>query len=110
MINYFLDILSKYGIGAVRDGYESVPTEHCFAVWSIEHRKAMGADGYGLYWLVTYEVRIYYRGGKTDEDCHLEKTIENEICELNNLESDYDYDSKDKIDITVYSFTADEDF
>ncbi len=110
MINFVLDILGKHGICAVRDGYDSVPKEHCFAVWSIEHRKAMGADGYGLYWLVTYEVRIYYRGGKTDEDCHLEKTIENEICELNNLESDYDYDSKDKIDITVYSFTADEDF
>lgn len=70
----------------------------------------MGADGYGIYWLVTYEVRIYYRDEKTDEDCRLEKNIENEIRELDNLESDYDYDSKDKMDITIYSFTASEEF
>ncbi len=110
MINDVLDVLSKYGICSVRDGYDALPKNHCFAVWTIAHRKAMGADGYAFYWLVTYTLHIYYRNGKTEEDSRIEKVIESELRGLDNLESEYDYDSKDSTNVTSYSFTADEDF
>lgn len=111
IIEQVIKILEKYGIKAVvRDGYITLPQEHCFAVWTIPRRKADGADGYALYWTVTYEVRICYRDQKTAEDIRREKLIENELRELENLESEYLFDSKDKLDITVYDFTDTEDF
>ncbi len=110
MIELVLKALEKHGIKAVEDGYITLPQEHCFAAWRIDHRKAEGADGYALYWQVTYELRICYRGGKTEADLMREKELENEFRVLENLESDYIYDSNDKLDITVYTFTGKQDF
>ncbi|MGN0598653.1 MAG: hypothetical protein ACI4JK_02060 [Oscillospiraceae bacterium] len=97
----FGDIPCKNG------GFISLPKQHhhTFAVWRISHRRADGADGYNLYWDVTYELRIFYRDTKTELDWQNEKEFEDGIRECNGLESDYEYDDSDKLDITVYKFT-----
>lgn len=105
-----LDILKKYGIGAVKDGYITLPREHCFAAWRAAHRKAHGADGHALYWDVTFELRICYRDKKTAADESREKLIERDMRFLEGLESDYDYDDVNKLEITVYSFIGREKF
>ncbi len=105
-IEYVLDVLKKHGIKhIIRDGYITLPTEHCFAVWRIAHRKADGADMYNMFWHVTYEVRICYRENKLDEDKYLEKEIESDFREIQGLESEYFYNSNDKLEITEYTFT-----
>lgn len=95
----FGDIPCKNG------GFISLPKEHTFAVWRISHRRAEGADGYNLYWNVTYELRIFYRDIKSKLDWHRERMFEDGIRECCSLESDYEYDDNDKLDITVYKFT-----
>ncbi|MCM1328371.1 MAG: hypothetical protein NC253_02935 [Ruminococcus sp.] len=105
-----LELLKDVGIEAEKDGYITLPREHCFAAWRIAHRKAQGADGYALYWDVTYELRLCYRDGKTADDLKREKILEKKFRELEDLESDYDYDANDKLDITVYKFTGTEEF
>ena len=94
----FGDIPCKSG------GFISLPKAHNFAVWRIKHRTAGGADGYNLYWDVTYELRIFYRDNKSGLDLHNELKFENGIRECIGLESDYEYDDNDKLDITVYKF------
>lgn len=94
-----LDILKKYGIKAEENGYITLPRDHCFAAWRVVHRRAQGADGYGLYWDVTFELRICYRDKKTAADKSREK-----------LESDYTYNYDDKLDITIYTFMGKENF
>ena len=110
MIEQVLKALEEHGIKSEQDGYITLPQEHCFAAWRIAHRKAAGADGYALYWQVTYEVRICYRDNKTEVDLKREKELESKFRVLNNLESDYAYNPDDKLDITVYSFTDNKDF
>ncbi len=97
-------------IKTVRDGFVSLPNEHCFAVWRISHRKADGADEWNLYWSVTYELRIFYRENKTLQDVEKEAEFEKHLRECRELESDYEYDDGAKLDITVYKFTDDIDF
>ncbi len=110
MIEQVLKVLGEHGIKAVKDGYITLPKDHCFAAWRIAHRTAAGADGYALYWQIQYEVRICYRDEKTEADLMQEKELENEFRVLNNLESDYAYNPDDKLDITVYTFTDNKDF
>lgn len=105
-----LDILKKYGIKAVEDGYITLPKDHCFAAWRVAHRRAQGADGYELYWDVTFELRICYRDRKTAADKSREKLIERDMRFLEGLESDYAYNDNDKLDITIYTFTGREKF
>ncbi|MCM1023819.1 MAG: hypothetical protein NC395_07145 [Prevotella sp.] len=109
-MEFVLELLAKHGIKAEKDGYITLPREHCFAAWRIAHRKAKGADGYAFYWDVTYELRLCYRDGKNAGDLERELKLESEFRGLDNLESDYDYDSNDKLDITVYTFTGTADF
>lgn len=94
----FGDIPCKSG------GFISLPKAHNFAVWRIKHRAAGGPDGYNLYWDVTYELRIFYRDVKTEFDRQNELKFEDGIRECIGLESDYDYDDSDKLDITRYKF------
>lgn len=96
----FGDIPCKNG------GFISLPKahHHNFAVWRISHRRADGPDDYYLYWEVTYELRIFYRDTKTELDWQNERKFEDGIRECYGLESDYDYDDSDKLEITVYKF------
>lgn len=105
-----LNILKEHGIKTIEDGYVTLPKEHCFSSWRIAGKKAEGADGYALYWRVTYELRICYKDGKTKQDKIKEKLLENAFRELENLECKYGYNSEDKLDITIYSFTSIEEF
>lgn len=105
-----LEILKKYGIEAKEDGYITLPKDHCFAAWRVAHRQSQGADGYALYWNVTFELRIMYRDKKTAADLSREKLIEKEMRFLEGLESDYGYNYDDKLDITVYIFMGREKF
>lgn len=105
-----LDILKKYGIKAEEDGYITLPRDHCFATWRVAHRRAQGADGYNLYWDVTFELRICYRDKKTAADKSREKLIESDMRFLDGLESDYAYNYDDKLDITIYTFMGRENF
>lgn len=111
-IETVLDVLKECfeEIPCKRDGFVSLPPEHCFAVWRIAHRSADGADGYNMYWNVTYELRIFYRDAKTDDDVMRELAFENGLRECYGLESDYEYDSSAKLDITVYTFKNAIDF
>lgn len=94
-----------------RDGFISLPPKaHCFAVWRISHRSADGADGYNMYWNVTYELRIFYRDTKTEPDLKHELMFEDGIRECYGLESDYEYDDNDKLYVTVYKFKNTIDF
>lgn len=86
------------------DGFIALPTAHCFAVWRTSHRKAGGADGYNMFWEVTYELRIFYRDNKSEQDWQNERKFENCLRECNGLESDYEYDDNDKLYVTVYKF------
>lgn len=105
-----LEILKEHGIPTVEDGYVTLPQEHRFSSWRKSHKKAEGSDGYALYWRVTYELRICYRDGKTKQDNLMEKLLENEFRELDDLECTYGYNSDDKLDITIYTFTGIENF
>lgn len=105
-----LDILKKHGIKAEEGGYITLPKDHCFAAWRVAHRRAQGADGYNLYWDVTFELRICYRGKKTAVDKSREKLIERYMRFLDGLESDYAYNDNDKLDITIYTFMGRENF
>lgn len=98
MKKYFGDIPCKNG------GFISLPKDHTFAVWRIKHRTADGPDNYNLYWEVTYELRIFYRDTKTELDWQNEQKFEDGIRECSGLESDYEYDDSDKLEITVYKF------
>lgn len=91
-------------------GFVSLPKAHTFAAWRITRRKADGADGYNMYWVVSYELRIFYRDNKTVQDCEREREFENALRECDGLESSYEYDSDAKLDITVYTFTENIDF
>lgn len=105
-----LDILKKHGIKAEEGGYITLPKDHCFVAWRVAHRSAQGADGYNLYWNVTFELRICYRDRKTAADKSREKLIERDMRFLDELESDYGYDDNDKLDITIYTFMGRENF
>ena len=105
-----LEILKGYGIETVQDGYITLPKSHCFATWRIGHRQAKGADNYNMYWEFPVELRICYRDDKTTDDWAWEKRLESDMQDLENLESDYTYDNQDKLEITVYTFTARENF
>ncbi len=110
-IGSVLEILKEHGIKhIIHNGYITLPTEHCFAVWRIAQRKADGADMYNMFWHVIYEVRICYRENKLDTDTERERAIEDEFRELQDLESKYSYDSNDKLEITEYRFTDIIDF
>lgn len=97
-------------VKAKKDGFATLPKDHRFAVWRINGRAAEGTDGYALYWRVNYELRIYYRDGKKEIDETHEKIFEEALRYAEQLTSDYDYDSKDNLDITIYRFTAAVDF
>lgn len=105
-----LEILKEQGIKTVQDGYITLPKDHCFATWRIGHRTAHGADNFNMYWEFPVELRIIYRESKTAEDWAWEKDFESYMQELQNLESDYLYDSQDKLEITLYTFTGRENF
>lgn len=105
-----LEILKKYGVESVENGYITLPKEHCFAAWRVVHRQAQGADGHALYWNVTFELRICYRDKKTAEDKARERLIEKDMRFLDGLESDYAFNDNDKLDITVYTFMGRERF
>lgn len=105
-----LDILKEHGIKTIEDGYVTLPKEHFFSSWRRVQKRAEGSDGYALYWRVTYELRLCYRDKKTDEDKFTEKLLESMFRELENLDCKYGYNSEDKLDITVYSFTGIENF
>lgn len=109
-MEHILEVLKEYGIKTVRDGYITLPKDHCFATWRIGHRTAQGSDNYNMYWEFPVQLRICYRDNKTADDWAQEKAIENHMLELQNLESDYTYDSQDKLEITVYTFTERENF
>lgn len=110
MIENFLDILNKRCIIYVRDGFITLPAGHIFATWRIVKRKADGADGYNMFWRTVYEVRIFYRNSKTAADIAMEKDMEDDMREFETLECEYDYDSDNKLDITIYRFTAVNEF
>lgn len=97
-------------IKAKKDGFVSLPKNHRFAVWRINGRAAEGADGYALYWRVTYELRIFYRDGKKEADEEQEKLFEEALRFAEQLTSEPGYDSKDNLEITIYRFTAAVDF
>ena len=105
-----LDILKEYGITTIEDGYITLPQERVFSSWRRVRKIAEGADGYALYWRVTYELRICYRDGKTAENKLVEEMLEDKFRELDDLECEYGYNSEDKLDITVYRFTGIENF
>lgn len=91
-------------------GFVSLPKAHTFAVWRITRRKADGADGYNMYWTVSYELRLFYRDNKTEQDCKREREFEDALRECEKLESSYEYDSDAKLYITIYTFTKNIDF
>lgn len=93
-----------------KDGYINIPKDHIFASWRIAHKTADGADGYNMFWRVTYELRIFYRDGKKSADIQKELLFEDGLRECQGLECDYDYDSNDKLDFTTYSFIGIVDF
>lgn len=97
-------------IPCLKGGFVSLPKAHTFATWRITRRKADGADGYNMYWTVSYELRIFYRDNKTEQDCECEREFEDTLRECEELESSYEYDSDAKLDITVYTFTENIDF
>ena len=99
-----------YGIEGKEDGFISLPKAHTFAVWRISGRIAEGSDGYALYWNVTYELSIFYRDSKKDDDKSKEKRFEHKLRYADNLTSDYGYDSKDNLYITTYRFNTTVDF
>ena len=105
-----LSTLEKCGIQTIEDGYVTLPQEHCFSSWRRTRKKAEGSDGYALYWRVTYELRVCFRDGKTNRDKLTEEFLENEFRELDDLECTYGYNSDDKLDITIYTFTEIENF
>lgn len=109
-MEHILEVLKGYGIETKQDGYITLPKDHCFATWRIGHRTAQGSDNYNMYWEFPVQLRICYRDNKTADDWVQEKAIENHMLELQNLESDYTYDSQDKLEITVYTFTERENF
>ena len=105
-IEYFLQLLEEYGIKFAKNGFIALPKEHCFATWRIASRRAMGADGYAMYWNAVYEVRLFYRENKTESDEAIERKLESRLRELDGLESNYDYNPDDKLDITLYRFNG----
>jgi hypothetical protein len=105
-----LAALTDAGITYRQDGYTAIPSAHCFATWRKVSRRAEGADGYALYWIVTYEIRIFYREKKTSADLATEISIEEELRGCENLESEYAYDPDNKLEITIYTFTGEEKF
>lgn len=109
-ISDVISVIESAGIRCIKDGYTTLPADHCFAVWRKAKRWAKGADGYALYWAVTYELRIFYRDRKTVADMTAERALEAEIRECDNLESEYEYDPDSKLDITVYRFDGTEEF
>lgn len=110
-IEEVLEALSNvYGIEPKENGFTALPKDHVFAVWRINGRSAEGSDGYALYWRTTYELRIFYRDGKKEADKEREKIFEEALRYTEQLTSNYEYDSTDKLDITVYSFTVAVDF
>lgn len=111
-INDVLEALKEnFGdIPCLKGGFVSLPKAHTFATWHITRRKADGADGYNLYWEVSYELRIFYRDNKTAQDCKCEREFEDALRECEELESSYEYDDDAKLNVTVYSFTDIIDF
>ena len=111
-INDVLEALKEnFGdIPCLKGGFVSLPKAHTFATWRITRRKADGADGYNLYWEVSYELRIFHRDNKTEQDRESEREFEDALRECEELESSYEYDSDAKLDITVYTFTENIDF
>lgn len=105
-IEHFLQLLEVYGIKYAKNGFITLPKDHSFATWRIARRKAMGADGYALYWDAVFEVRLFYRDNKTESDEAFERKLESRLRELDGLESKYDYNPDDKLDITLYSFNG----
>lgn len=110
MIEDFLALLDGRNIPYEENGFIKLPAAHRFATWRIVERKAYGADGYNMLWRTVYEVRIFYRDSKTAADIAMEKAMEGDMRQFEGLECEYDYDSDNKLDITIYRFTADIDF
>jgi len=110
-ITEFLEIISTHGFENVAlMGFVTLPKSHAFATYGILQKVAQGADNYALYWDVTYQVRLFYRDGKTAADYATEKLIEQDIREFDGLTAKFDYNSEDSLDITFYEFKTREDF
>lgn len=105
-----LSALDALHIVYSKDGFKALPTSHCFATYRVAHRAAQGADGFALYWDVTYEIRLFYRDAKSDADRLIERELEQAYRTLDGLESDYYYIDTDKLDVTVYMFKCEEEF
>lgn len=110
MIEDFLALLDERNIPHEENGFIKLPAAHRFATWRIKKRRADGADGYNMFWRTVYEVRIFYRDSKTAADIAMEKDMEDDMRGFEELECEYDYDSDNKLDITIYRFSAVNEF
>lgn len=111
-IDEVLEVIKAHGISKVAlfPGYVTLPKDHVIATYGKLKKTAQGADGYALYWVVTYRICIFYREQKTDDDWAIETAIEQGLRACENLSVEYDYNDTDKLDVTYIEFTTTEEF
>ena len=111
-IDEVIEVLNANGISKVAlfPGYVTLPKDHIIVTYGMLKKTAQGADGYALYWDITYRICLFYREQKTADDWAMEKLIENGLRACNNLTVEYDYNDTDKLDVTYIEFTTTEEF
>ena len=110
-IDGVIEVLKDHGITKIAHmGFTTLPKEHVFATYGILSETAQGADEYALYLEVAYQVRIFYRDGKTVTDKAMEKLIKQSLRTCEGLTIKYDYVSEDSLDVTFIEFTTTEEF
>lgn len=110
-IDGVIEVLKAHGITKIAHmGFTTLPKEHVFATYGILSETAQGADEYALYLEVAYQVRIFYRDGKTAADKAMEKLIKQNLRMCDGLTIKYDYDSENSLDITFIEFNVNENF
>lgn len=110
IFNEILYALVATEIPFKEDGFASVPSKHCFAVWGNPESVADGADDYALSWNHTVVLTLYFRERRTDEDREVEKNIESILRNLGRFTRKRSYNSEYEADTTTYSFNVTTDF
>lgn len=111
-IDEALEVLKAHGISktALFPGYTTLPKDHVFVTYGKLQKEPQGSDGYVEYWVVTYQIRFFYRENKTVADWTTEEAIEQDIRTCEDLKVSYDYNDTDKLEMTFYEFTVAENF
>ena len=110
IFNEILYALAATGIPCKEDGFASVPSKHCFAVWGNPESVADGADDYALYWDHTIVLMLYFRERRNNEDREVEKNIERILRKTGKFTRKRGYNSEYEADTTSYSFEVTTDF